>query len=96
MPWWDEGRRMILTASAVLCFVNSYDGRFVFDDAEAIVNNKDVVGSAVPWYNVIRNDFWGTPLTSNVSHKSWRPLTTTTFRYVYIVITNFRTHKCVQ
>lgn len=25
---------------ALLCFVNSYDGEFVFDDSEAIVNNK--------------------------------------------------------
>lgn len=25
---------------ALVCFVNSYDGEFVFDDSEAIVNNK--------------------------------------------------------
>lgn len=25
---------------ALLCFINSYDGEFVFDDSEAIVNNK--------------------------------------------------------
>lgn len=25
---------------ALLCFMNSYDGEFVFDDSEAIVNNK--------------------------------------------------------
>lgn len=25
---------------ALLCFINSYDGDFVFDDSEAIVNNK--------------------------------------------------------
>ena len=26
------------------------------------------------------NDFWGTPLASDLSHKSWRPLTTMTLR----------------
>lgn len=25
---------------ALVCFFNSYDGEFVFDDSEAIVNNK--------------------------------------------------------
>lgn len=25
---------------SLLCFINSYDGEFVFDDSEAIVNNK--------------------------------------------------------
>lgn len=25
---------------ALLCFINSYDGEFVFDDSEAIINNK--------------------------------------------------------
>lgn len=27
---------------ALVCFINSYDGEFVFDDSEAIVNNKVV------------------------------------------------------
>uniref|UniRef100_A0A4W6DDL5 dolichyl-phosphate-mannose--protein mannosyltransferase n=1 Tax=Lates calcarifer TaxID=8187 RepID=A0A4W6DDL5_LATCA len=33
---------------ALLCFINSYDGEFVFDDSEAIVNNKvaGIVGRA--------------------------------------------------
>lgn len=30
---------------ALLCFINSYDGDFVFDDSEAIINNK--VGNAI-------------------------------------------------
>lgn len=28
---------------ALLCFINSYDGDFVFDDSEAIVNNKVII-----------------------------------------------------
>lgn len=26
--------------ASLLCFINSHDGEFVFDDSEAIVNNK--------------------------------------------------------
>lgn len=92
--------KMVLFCLAVLCYANSYDGEFVFDDTEAIVNNKDVTRAlrgdqANPlvqtgtnergvnkdgFWSLIENDFWGTPLSSNLSHKSWRPLTTLTFR----------------
>lgn len=32
--------KVTVAVVALLCFVNSYDGEFVFDDSEAIVNNK--------------------------------------------------------
>lgn len=32
--------RAAVALVALLCFGNSYDGEFVFDDSEAIVNNK--------------------------------------------------------
>lgn len=32
---------------SLLCFINSYDGEFVFDDSEAIVNNKVIPLTAV-------------------------------------------------
>lgn len=62
-----------------LCFVNSYDGDFVFDDAEAIVKNNDVRDT--PLWEIFKNDFWGTKLSHNQSHKSYRPLTILSFRY---------------
>ncbi|CAM1296549.1 Uncharacterised protein g1588 [Pycnogonum litorale] len=65
---------------AVVCFANSYQGRFVFDDSEAIVNNKDVKLST-PLANLFFNDFWGTAVSSNISHKSFRPLTVLSFRF---------------
>ncbi|XP_039313469.1 protein O-mannosyl-transferase TMTC4 isoform X2 [Solenopsis invicta] len=61
-----------------LCFINSYDGDFVFDDTEAIVNNNDV--SDTPLWEVFQNDFWGTKLSHKQSHKSYRPLTILSFR----------------
>ncbi|KAM9483967.1 protein O-mannosyl-transferase TMTC4 isoform 1-T1 [Salvelinus alpinus] len=69
---------------ALLCFINSYDGDFVFDDSEAIVNNKDLIPST-PLNNIWRNDFWGSKLSSNNSHKSYRPLTVLTFRLNYLM-----------
>lgn len=32
--------KVTVAVVALLCFINSYDGEFVFDDSEAIVNNK--------------------------------------------------------
>lgn len=61
-----------------LCCLNSYNGGFVFDDSEAIVNNKDVKDS--PLKDVFENDFWGAKLSRNDSHKSYRPLTILSFR----------------
>uniref|UniRef100_A0A667ZVZ8 dolichyl-phosphate-mannose--protein mannosyltransferase n=1 Tax=Myripristis murdjan TaxID=586833 RepID=A0A667ZVZ8_9TELE len=69
---------------ALLCFINSYDGEFVFDDSEAIVNNKDLK-PATPLGNLWSNDFWGSNLSSNSSHKSYRPLTVLTFRLNYLL-----------
>uniref|UniRef100_A0A8C6NY08 dolichyl-phosphate-mannose--protein mannosyltransferase n=1 Tax=Nothobranchius furzeri TaxID=105023 RepID=A0A8C6NY08_NOTFU len=69
---------------ALLCFLNSYDGEFVFDDSEAIVNNKDL-RPATPLGSIWSNDFWGSNLSSNSSHKSYRPLTVLTFRLNYLL-----------
>ncbi|CAM9221587.1 unnamed protein product, partial [Lampetra planeri] len=69
---------------ALLCFINSYDGEFVFDDSEAIVNNKDLKPTT-PLANIWSNDFWGSNLSSNSSHKSYRPLTVFTFRLNYLL-----------
>ncbi|XP_050302270.1 protein O-mannosyl-transferase TMTC4-like [Anthonomus grandis grandis] len=54
-------------------------GGFAFDDSEAIVKNKDILPST-PIENVFRNDFWGTNIALNVSHKSYRPLTVLSYR----------------
>ncbi|CAL8144135.1 unnamed protein product [Orchesella dallaii] len=61
-------------------------GDFVFDDGEAIVKNSDV--SAPGWenvYNVFVHDFWGVDITHRLSHKSFRPLTTLSYRLDYYI-----------
>lgn len=65
-----------------VCFANSYNGNFVFDDSEAIINNKDL-REETSIGDLWLHDFWGTKLSSNTSHKSYRPLTVLTFRISY-------------
>ncbi|XP_029460365.1 protein O-mannosyl-transferase TMTC4 isoform X1 [Rhinatrema bivittatum] len=76
--------KSIIGLLALVCFTNSFDGDFVFDDSEAILNNKDL-RAETPLGDLWIHDFWGTKLSSNVSHKSYRPLTVLTFRINYIL-----------
>nr|CAD7403013.1 unnamed protein product [Timema cristinae] len=71
---------LVVAVAAVVCYANSVDGHFVFDDSEAVVNNEDLRPN-MPLWNLLHNDFWGTRLTHNHSHKSYRPLTVLSFRY---------------
>ncbi|CAA9996576.1 unnamed protein product [Nesidiocoris tenuis] len=71
---------VIIGLVGVICFQGSLDGTFIFDDVQAVVNNKDVQ-LATPIWKTFKNDFWGTELVSNTSHKSYRPLTVLSFRF---------------
>lgn len=71
---------LLVGVLAFICYANSSYGHFVFDDSEAILDNKDVDPSSTSLQQVFRNDFWGTRISSNTSHKSYRPLTVITFR----------------
>ncbi|KAG7204739.1 hypothetical protein KM043_005153 [Ampulex compressa] len=66
---------------AVGCYLNALGGDFVHDDIPAVVRNKDVLAQT-PLASVLTDDFWGTPMQDVNSHKSYRPLTTLTFRRV--------------
>ncbi|XP_063224362.1 protein O-mannosyl-transferase TMTC4-like isoform X2 [Bacillus rossius redtenbacheri] len=73
---------LVVSVCAAACYANSLGGQFVFDDSEAVVNNEDLRPGTPAW-NLLRNDFWGTPLRHNHSHKSYRPLTVLSFRWNY-------------
>ncbi|XP_069696733.1 protein O-mannosyl-transferase Tmtc1-like [Periplaneta americana] len=66
---------------ALGCYLNGLTGDFVHDDIPAVTQNKDVLGLS-PVSQLFRNDFWGTAMSDLGSHKSYRPLTTLTFRSV--------------
>ncbi|XP_052046528.1 protein O-mannosyl-transferase TMTC4 isoform X3 [Apodemus sylvaticus] len=84
-PFW---AKLVVGFVSLLCFARSYDGDFVFDDSEAIVNNKDLQ-SDTPLGDLWHHDFWGSRLSSNTSHKSYRPLTVLTFRVNYYLSGGF-------
>lgn len=63
----------------ILVYLNSLPGHFVHDDLPAIVYNRDVLGTS-SIFDMLLNDFWGTRMKLKESHKSYRPLTTLTFR----------------
>jgi len=68
-----------VAALALGCYVNALWGDFVHDDIPAVTRNRDVLGLS-PLGQLLRNDFWGTNMADVTSHKSYRPLTTLTFR----------------
>ncbi|XP_017359067.1 protein O-mannosyl-transferase TMTC4 isoform X1 [Cebus imitator] len=84
-PFW---AKLVVGLVAIVCFARSYDGDFVFDDSEAIVNNKDLQAET-PLSDLWHHDFWGSRLSSNTSHKSYRPLTVLTFRINYYLSGGF-------
>lgn len=77
---WRLATFFVVGSLAFLCYANSCWGQFVFDDSEAILNNRDVDPTSTSIFTVFKNDFWGTDISSNTSHKSYRPLTVLTFR----------------
>ncbi|XP_015835523.1 protein O-mannosyl-transferase TMTC4 isoform X1 [Tribolium castaneum] len=68
-----------ISVAAFICYCNTLWGSFVFDDTEAIVKNKDVM-PYIPLNEIFRNDFWGSNISLNSSHKSYRPLTILSYR----------------
>lgn len=63
----------------IVCYLNGLNGDFVHDDIPAITMNKDVL-ALNPTTALFKNDFWGTAMSDVSSHKSYRPLTTVSFR----------------
>lgn len=75
----------VICALTVLAYGSGLNGDLVFDDTSAIVRNADIRPNQSDWFTLFGNDFWGTPMNSDLSHKSYRPLTVLTFRLNYII-----------
>jgi hypothetical protein len=43
---------------------------------------KDIHDPNTPFRTIFSNDYWGRPMNAENSHKSWRPLTILSFRYL--------------
>ncbi|XP_053600141.1 protein O-mannosyl-transferase Tmtc3 [Plodia interpunctella] len=79
-----RGLGAILVLACILVYHNCLYCGFVFDDISAIKENRDL-RPQTPLTNIFLNDFWGTPIHKEQSHKSYRPLTVLTFRWNYAV-----------
>lgn len=66
--------------SSLFLYWSCVENEFVFDDFAAVVQNPDVRGES-PMFQLFKNDFWATPLQDTLSNKSFRPLTTLTYRW---------------
>ncbi|XP_048005683.1 protein O-mannosyl-transferase TMTC4-like [Leguminivora glycinivorella] len=87
----DPNAKIFLKFVSVLCasslpFIFTLNGDFVFDDSEAIIKNEAVKSES--WLESFYTDFWGTNITSDLSHKSYRPLTVWSFRLNYLLSGN--------
>ncbi|XP_067123491.1 protein O-mannosyl-transferase Tmtc3-like isoform X2 [Centruroides vittatus] len=82
--WKDRKHYILLIATVCACYFNALECDFVFDDMSAIRDNKDL-RPTTPLCNIYLNDFWGTPIQKEHSHKSYRPLCVLTFRLNYLM-----------
>ncbi|XP_054711432.1 protein O-mannosyl-transferase Tmtc3-like [Uloborus diversus] len=73
---------VIVVTAAGICYRNALNCGFVFDDMSAIRDNQDL-RPTTPFLNLLQNDFWGTPIQKEQSHKSYRPLCVLTYRINY-------------
>jgi hypothetical protein len=71
---------------------NALRGSYVYDDAGSVKSNV-VVNGQVPLREVMTRDFWGTPMAGKQSHKSFRPITTLTFRWNQILSEKLGTNE---
>ena len=72
----------IVGVVCVLVYSSSFNCGFVFDDHRAILTNDDLDVSKTSVWGLFCNDFWGGLMSRRESHKSYRPLTVLTFRYL--------------
>ncbi|XP_063987197.1 protein O-mannosyl-transferase Tmtc3 [Diachasmimorpha longicaudata] len=70
--------------AAFAVYMNSLSCDFVFDDISAIKDNRDL-RPHTPLRNIFYNDFWGTPMYKEQSHKSYRPICVLSFRWNYMI-----------
>ena len=78
---------------------------FVMDDAVAVQRNPNVISASVSLGEFLGRDFWGLPLfAGSWTHKSFRPVTTWTYRVNFLIhglgscgfhVANWVLHACV-
>ena len=75
---------LLCSLVAIVCYVDTLDCGFCFDDDAAVEKNRDLWPNQ-SWTNLLWNDFWGINMSDKDSHKSYRPLCVATFRLNYLL-----------
>ena len=75
---------LVAAVLGLLLYLNSLHCGLVYDDTAAVLRNDDI-RPETPWRDLLWNDFWGTPMRTKASHKSYRPLTVATFKLNYML-----------
>ena len=74
-------------------------GRPVLDEMHITsTDNRDVNDDSVSFHEIFTNDYWGRPMNASNSHKSWRPLSILSFRYLKggRLLTDLSAHRLVN
>ena len=72
---------VLVAGVSIVLYSNTLGHGFVWDDSSAVVHNKDTNPELTDLSDVWSNDYWGTPMDSTESHKSYRPITIMSFRW---------------
>lgn len=81
------GTAAVIGLLGILVYVNTFDAEFSFDDNFAILYNHDVTDLSIPLKNLLQNDFWGSEIRREDSHKSFRRALRGVFRADSAVLT---------
>mmetsp|Transcript_39369 Transcript_39369/g.100927 ORF Transcript_39369/g.100927 Transcript_39369/m.100927 type:complete len:726 (-) Transcript_39369:278-2455(-) len=81
---WDGAAVFVVVCAALIAFDKSTSFGFVFDDDVAVEKNMLVISPNATLTDYLTRDFWGVNMSSKYSHKSFRPLTTLSFRLNYL------------
>ena len=81
VPWMHV---LVVGLVAAATYSNIINHSFVYDDESTVEYNPLVLPQqgigVLPLSALLTHDFWGTPMASDDSHKSFRPFTTLTYR----------------
>ncbi|KAI8130415.1 Transmembrane and TPR repeat-containing protein [Lucilia cuprina] len=78
------GSFLLLCSLCYLCYGHALHGTFVFDDTVAIKRNKAINQLPTNLTAIFTSDFWGSSITDDESHKSYRPLTSLMFHLEWV------------
>ena len=74
---------VLVGSAAWYTFSNTLGHGYTWDDRSALIGNNDIRPAKQHLAGVWYNDFWGDPMDSEESHKSYRPLTIMSYRLNY-------------